>query len=202
MTNLIIVLSSIILGFQLKSLIDNLLNIRKEKKRKKLKNKVFSDLHNNLIFSKFKSRINNTVYISSRLSDEGDIDIIYLIDKSDIHIFKNGDCIYTSDDVDKKTIDNIIEVILLNFKNNINDVVTIFGTTFNRDEFQNYFKSIEDIKNLIEVEPEKSDIDQIYHENETKFDIDEILDRINTVGIKNITQAELKFLKEYSGKKD
>jgi hypothetical protein len=33
-----------------------------------------------------------------------------------------------------------------------------------------------------------------------KYDIDEILDRINIVGINNLTKAELEFLRKY-GKK-
>jgi hypothetical protein len=208
MVDFLIILSSIFLGFQLKSIIDNISNIRKEKKRVKLKNDVFKEILLNLKNSTFKSRLNNTVYISTNLKSEGDIDLIYLIDKINVHIFKDDNCIYTSDDVDREIIDSIIEFILNKFEKEINDVVNVFGITFNRIEFENHFGiKMEDLKRGIKTDDlnliDQSDIDQIYHENEMKFDIDEILDRINVVGIKNLTQAELKFLKEYSsGKKD
>jgi hypothetical protein len=208
MVEFLIILSSIFLGFQLKSIIDNISNIRKEKKRVKLKNDVFKEILLNLKNSTFKSRLNNTVYISTNLKSEGDIDLIYLIDKINVHIFKDDNCIYTSDDVDREIIDSIIEFILNKFEKEINDVVNVFGITFNRIEFENHFGiKMEDLKRGIKTDDlnliDQSDIDQIYHENEMKFDIDEILDRINVVGIKNLTQAELKFLKEYSsGKKD
>jgi len=208
MVDFLIILSSIFLGFQLKSIIDNISNIRKEKKRVKLKNDVFKEILLNLKNSTFKSRLNNTVYISTTLKSEGDVDLVYLIDKINVHIFKDDNCIYTSDDIDKEIIDSIIEFILNKFEKEINDVVQVFGITFNRIEFENHFGiKIEDLKKGIKMEDlsliDQSDIDQIYHENEMKFDIDEILDRINVVGIKNLTQAELNFLKEYSsGKKD
>jgi uncharacterized protein (UPF0335 family) len=208
MVEFLIILSSIFLGFQLKSIIDNISNIRKEKKRVKLKNDVFKEILLNLKSSTFKSRLNNTVYISTTLKSEGDVDLVYLIDKINVHIFKDDNCIYTSDDVDKEVIDSIIEFILNKFEKEINDVVQVFGITFNRIEFENHFGiKIEDLKKGIKMEDlsliDQSDIDQIYHETEMKFDIDEILDRINVVGIKNLTQAELNFLKEYSsGKKD
>ena len=202
MVNFLIILSCIFLGFQLKSIIDNISNIRKEKKRVKLKNDIFKEILLNLKNSTFKSRLNNTVYISTNLKSEGDVDLMYLIDKINVHIFKDDNCIYTSDDVDREIIDSIIEFISNKFEKEINDIVSVFGITFNRIEFENHFGiKIEELKNRSEIKTE-SDIDQIYHENEMKFDIDEILDRINVVGIKNLTQAELKFLKEYSGKKD
>ena len=203
MVNFLIILSSIFLGFQLKSIIDTLSYREREKKRVKLKNDIFKEILLNLKNSTFKSRLNNTVYISTNLKSEGDVDLVYLIDKINVHIFKDDNCIYTSDDVDKEIIDSIIEFISNKFEKEINDIVSVFGITFNRIEFENHFGiKIEELKKRSEIKTE-SDIYQIYHENEMKFDIDEILDRINVVGIKNLTQSELKFLKEYSsGKKD
>jgi hypothetical protein len=203
MVNFLIILSCIFLGFQLKSIIDTLSYREREKKRVKLKNDIFKEILLNLKNSTFKSRLNNTVYISTNLKSEGDVDLVYLIDKINVYIFKDDNCIYTSDDIDKEIIDSIIEFISNKFEKEINDIVSVFGITFNRIEFENHFGiKIEELKKRSEIKTE-SDIDQIYHENEMKFDIDEILDRINVVGIKNLTQSELKFLKEYSsGKKD
>jgi hypothetical protein len=43
-----------------------------------------------------------------------------------------------------------------------------------------------------------SDIDRIIEENEYKFDIDSILDRISEVGIENLSPEEKKFLDNFN----
>ena len=47
---------------------------------------------------------------------------------------------------------------------------------------------------------ELSDIDMIIEENEDRFDVDSILDKISKVGMEKITKEELDFLKEQSKK--
>jgi acid stress-induced BolA-like protein IbaG/YrbA len=45
---------------------------------------------------------------------------------------------------------------------------------------------------------EMSDIEKIKRQNEVKFNIDDILDRITSVGIENLTPEEKRFLDSYN----
>lgn len=210
MSIFLIILSSVWLGININVFYTGLRNRISEKKKFNEKNKHFSEILSNItsepVKAKFKSRVNNTIYISTKLKDKGDVDLIYLMDKNDIAIFKNDDCIYTSENVDKETVDKIMQSVGHVFSNEINDVVNILGFTFDRPEFEKSFGvKMEDVKKMMSsftnsITQDDSEIDKIYHENQMRFDIDEILDRINIVGIKNLTKAELEFLRKYSKK--
>jgi hypothetical protein len=73
---------------------------------------------------------------------------------------------------------------------------------FSRDEFESKFKiKVEDIKKGMfghSPKEEVSDIEKIKRQNEVKFNIDDILDRITSVGIENLTPEEKKFLDSYN----
>lgn len=202
----LIMISSVFLGISIHSFYIRLADRLAEKKRLKKKNKHFSEVLSNLrsrpTRANFKSRVNGTIYISTSTEANGEVDLIYLIDKKDVAIFKNDECIYTSEGVDKDIISKIIESISSTFSNEINDVFNILGFTFSRKDFEKSFGvKIEDVKKMMNIQnQEDSEIDKIYHQNEMRFDIDEILDRINIVGIKNLTKAELEFLRKYSKK--
>ena len=86
--------------------------------------------------SRFKSRINTTVHIESSLIDHGNIDIIYLLDKNDIAIFKGTRCLYTSDKVDKSVVESITETINVLYKKEISEVVDFFGLVLSKKEFE------------------------------------------------------------------
>ena len=47
---------------------------------------------------------------------------------------------------------------------------------------------------------ENSDIQNIIKKNNNKFNIDDILDKINRVGIENLTKEEKDFLNNYNQK--
>ena len=59
---------------------------------------------------------------------------------------------------------------------------------------------VEDIKkgNFRGLKEEMSDIEKIKKRNSVKFNIDEILDRISSVGIENLTPEERNFLDNYN----
>ena len=148
--------------------------------------------------SKFVNRINTTVFIKTNLDDYGDVNLVYLMDKKDVAIFRNSKCIYSSESVDKGLIDSIVSTIDKKFEGEINDVVEILGFTFSREDFEKTFKiKVEDLKTMSVQQPE-SDIDRILEENSSKFDIDEILDKINKVGIENLTTEEKEFLNNFN----
>lgn len=153
----------------------------------------FQELLDGLSKSSFKNRINDTIYINSKLKEYGDITVIYLLDKEDIGIMKGNTCVLTSHSVDKKLIKDIIDSINHIYKKEINDVVNVLGFTFSKDEFEKtYGIKVEDLKR---GQIKKSEIEKIKTENEIKFNIDDILDKINKVGIENLTAEENNFLK-------
>jgi len=151
--------------------------------------------------SKFINRINSTVFIKTKLNDYGDVSVVYLMDKKDIAIFKENKCIYSSESTDKELIKSIVTTINNKYEENINDVVEILGFTFSREDFENTFKiKVEDLKTMTQSPQPESDIDKIIESNESKFDIDEILDKISKVGMENLTDQEKNFLNNFNNK--
>jgi hypothetical protein len=147
--------------------------------------------------TKFKSRVNNTIYIETNLSDYGDVGLVCLLDKKDISIFKDEKCIYTSNLINSDLINEITKAIELKHNKDINDVVEILGFVFSREDFEKSFNvNIKEIKNG--VKKEESDIEKILKKNKKRFDIDEILDKISKVGIENLTEEEKQFLNNYN----
>lgn len=173
-----------------------------EKQTNKL-NSQFKQILSNISMGKsiFKNRVNNTVFIGSNLEEHGDVDVIYMMDNKDVAIFKENKCIYTSEGANKEIVNDLTFTIEKRFKNQINDVVDILGFKFYREEFEKAFKvDMEDIKKQFGLDLDNSDIDKIKKENETRFDIDEILDKISKQGIDSLTFEERIFLDEYSRK--
>ena len=155
--------------------------------------------------SKFKTRVNDMVYLSVSLEEHGDVDLIYLLDKDDIAIFQDTKCLYTSDGIDKSLVDEIISTIYKIYGKKINDVVEILGFVFYREEFENSFNiKVEDLKksNLFSnLSNDMGEIEKIKNENKKRFNIDEILDKISSFGIASLTIEERLFLDNYSNEK-
>lgn len=156
--------------------------------------------------SRFKTRVNNTVYIGVKLEDYGRVDIVYFLDKKEnqLNIFKGDKLIMTSDLVDEELLNEIISSINRVHYHRIVDVVEILGLVFYREDFERSFgvsfqelkeKSINMMKSMSE---DQSDIQKIINKNNTKLDIDDILDKINKVGIENLTEEEKEFLNNYN----
>jgi hypothetical protein len=191
-------LLGIIIGFKL---LDWLRSRAEEKSRKSIIgniNNQFDEILRAIKIgrSKFKSRVNSTVYIESTLSEHGSVDVVYFIDKSDIAIFKDGRCIYTSHEVEKSKIDNIVKEIIKRYKHEIENIVSILGMVFSKDEFERIFKiKFEDLNISVN---ETSDIDRILEDNNNRYDIDEILDKISKGGISSLSPDEKKYLEDYS----
>lgn len=169
-------------------------------------NKQFKQILNNLGAgtSRFKSRVNSTVHIESVLNDHGSIDIIYLLDKNDVAIFQGTKCLYTSDKADKKVINSITEAINLLYSREISEVVDFFGLVLSKHEFERQFKlDINEIQKLVKNSGsvEISDVDKIIDNNNTKFDVDEILDKISKHGIDILTPEEKRFLDNWGNEK-
>jgi len=198
----IIIICSFGLGF----LCSNLVKIYLEQvESEKLTNKVngiYSNLLENIYSNKtvFISRINNTVSIETSIEEEGLLNIMYMMDKKDVAIFKNDKCIYTSELLDDDILDEIISAIDTYHNDNILDTVNMMGLIFSRQDFEKKFNvKVEYLqKNMYGPNQEVSDIDRIKNENENKYNIDDILERITSVGIENLTSDEREFLDNYN----
>ena len=57
----------------------------------------------------FTSRINNTVQLHTEIEDEGEVQIMYFLDRQDVSIFRDGDCLYTSNLIEKDLIEKILK---------------------------------------------------------------------------------------------
>ena len=153
--------------------------------------------------SRFKTRVNQTSYISVKLTEHGKVNVVYLMDKKDIAIFKEDKCLYTSDQVDQNLLTDIITAIENRHGWRIEDVVNVLGFVFYREDFEKSFgMKFDDISKSLGMRQQQSDseIDNIVNNNETKFDIDEVLDKIGKLGIEMLSEEEREFLDNYSKK--
>jgi hypothetical protein len=200
MSMLITIVSLLSIGFLIGFNTRNLVSFYENKKKIKSLNKKFLNILNELESgrSKFRTRFSNTVYININLEEYGKVDVVYMIDKNDIALFKGSDCILTTHSVNREIIDKIINKIKRFHDNDINDIVNIFGLIMNRKEFENLTKvKIEDF-GKIRYDNELSDINKIVKSNESKFNIDDILDKISSIGIESLSSDEKRFLEDYS----
>ena len=192
------------LGYLFNNLLRKIIEGYNDGKYRKEITDFFQSVLDNLYTNKtgFVSRINGTVTIMTELNKIGMVNVVYLMDRRDIAIFKGDKCIYTSDPIDKSLVDQIIVGVDVFYKHEINDIVNVLGMVFSRDEFESKFKiKVEDIKKGMfghSPKEEVSDIEKIKRQNEVKFNIDDILDRITSVGIENLTPEEKKFLDSYN----
>jgi hypothetical protein len=152
----------------------------------------------------FVSRVNHTVIVDTRLSNLDIVNLVYLMDKGILCIFKNNQCLYTTESIDTDLASELLMEINEKFNNQINDVVDIMGMTISKEEFQ---LKIDEMKKWNIDNPNalqdmdlssKSDLDEINEENKNKFDTDEILDKINKFGIKSLSNDELNYLNNQS----
>jgi hypothetical protein len=157
--------------------------------------------------TRFKTRINNVVYIGVKLADYGRVDVVLFLDKRDISIFRENKCIITSDLVESSLLKELIETLETVHYHKIIDTVEILGMVFSREDFEKQFNvNFDEIKEktnrmmdaMRNGGEELSDIDKIINKNKSKLDIDDILDKINKVGIENLTKEEKDFLNNYN----
>lgn len=191
------------LGYVFSSFIRKVMEKIADDESSKKVNDVYSNLLNNVHGDKtiFTSRINNTVSLETLLDGEGKVNVMYMMDKKDIAIFKNDNCIYTSNLVKPDLLDEIITAIDIYHKTKILDTVNMMGLIFSREEFEKKFNiRVEDMKKGMYAPMEVYDIDKMINEDEIDFDIDYILDRISEVGIENLTPNEKEFLDNYNSK--
>lgn len=203
--NTMILIIIFILGFLYAKLVESV--------KEKLKNKrlladglnQFKEILENIKMGRavFVSRVNQTIMIDTKLKKYDIVNIVYLMDKRIVCIFKENKCIYTSDIIDSELNDTIISNIHEQYGKEIDDVVEVLGVTISRDELETKIKDFEDNNKNISFDlnsfkKESTDIEKIIEENEERFEVDSILDKINKLGMEKITKEELEFLKTQS----
>jgi hypothetical protein len=184
------------------------LSIKSKVNNKKLINKIsnkFSEVLSNLKTKKalFVSRVNNTVLIDMRIKELDIVNIVYIMDRNIVCIFKDNQCLYTTESVDESLQNEILSEINNKFNREINDVVDVMGTIISKEEFQNKIKELSILTsqsnlNIEDLIKESTESEIINEENDLKLDIDEILDKINKNGLESLSKFELEFLNNYS----
>ena len=160
----------------------------------------FKEVLSNLKGNKavFVSRVNQTVIVDTRLTKLDVVNIVYLMDKQIVCIFKDNNCMYTTDSLDINLKSEILDEINNKFNKEINDVVDVMGMTISREEFQQKLEDIQKFAmkniNLDSLVGGENEMDQIVQDNEIKFDVDTILDKISKDGIESISKEEKEFL--------
>ena len=195
-----------ILGFLYAKIVDKIKAYFKDKKLLKDMVVQFEEILSNIKKGQavFVSRVNHTVMLDTKLKDYNIVNVVYLMDKSIVCIFKENKCIYTSETIDKTLNENIINNIHEQYGKQIDDVVEVLGVTISREELESKLKDFESINPESELnnlmKKETTEIERIVEENEERFDVDSILDKISKHGMEKITQEELDFLKNQSNK--
>ena len=183
--------------------------ILKKEKEKKLSNvkSVFNEVLENLKSgnSKFKNRFGSVAYISTHLKKEGQVDIVYMLHKNSISLFKGEKCIYNSDDIKKQTVTKIINELEDNHGEDIHNVVNFLGVIYSKPDIEKMLGvKWEDFQSTLNknLSMSRGDsniiIDNDSFSNEFQFDIDDILDKIGRFGINSLTIEERKYLDDYS----
>ena len=206
-SNIILLGGGFVLGILFYMILDSLSKYLKSKKIIDDSSNQFNEIINNLKTgtTNFVSRVNETIFIDTNLKDWKDVSIIYLIDKQMVCIFKDNKCLYTTEIVDETLKNKLITEICEKYKTEIDDVIEIMGTKISKSEFEsrvNEFKSssMDGLNFNFVTEEQDSEVDQIVTDNESKFDLDEILDKLAKNGYNRslLSKEEIQFLDQKS----
>jgi hypothetical protein len=141
--------------------------------------KIFISVKDNIHVMTFKQRIHQFVHFTS-----GNYTVVYIMDKKELAIFENENCIAISNQLESKVPVEIMNFIDTNFKKQIDeDVINVQGYVVSK----NFIKSME----------KPSDIEEMIEDNELKYSLDDILDKISVNGMSNLTEEEKEFLNNY-----
>ena len=135
---------------------------------------------------KFIARYNNNVTFRVSTKSKGVVDMIVFFDKKDLGLFDKGDCVLTTQNADRKIITDICQKLEDTYEKDLKDCVQIMGNIVDRKTISRLNPNI----NFPSAFPEE-------RIEEPQFTIDDILDRINQVGMDKLTQDEKNFLDQY-----
>jgi hypothetical protein len=178
-----------ILGFSLFIFLTKMVNKINLKKIQDEYNKFFSEVKE-LVGSKsfkFINRYNDHLTFRVTTKSLGKVTLIMVLSKRDISIFQKNECIYTTQHADVNLIKSIVDNIEKTYESQIKDCFQIMG-------------NIVDKSSIRKMNPD-ADFPEAFPRPELPiYSIDDILDRINEVGIHNLTPEEKQFLQNYQKK--
>lgn len=192
-------------GFFTKALIDGIISLKKQLKEKKEIEQKFKQVLRKLRKgkSKFKTRVNETVYIDMDLNEIGNVDIILFLDTKKVAIFKDSKCLHISDSINDDFKNEIVNEIEKLYNSDIEDVIELLGNKISKKEIDNklneFLKNskIDDVFKVTDMYNQITD-----EENEektyTEEDINIIFDKISKDGLDSISEEEKRILDEYS----
>lgn len=187
-----------ILGFLFKAFIDGIKATGAAMKIKKDNEQKYKQVLRRIRKGKssFKTRVNNTVYINTKLHETGEVDIILFLDTKKVAIFQNNACLHTSDAINEELKNEIVKEIEERYAVEIEDVVDLLGNKISRKEIDDRMNEIlsTNVEELFQTLNTKNTEDSPY----TQEDIDAIFDKIAKNGITSISDEEKKILDDYS----
>jgi hypothetical protein len=130
----------------------------------------------------FLSRFNSQVMFKANLKSIGEVNLILLLESKELSIFQGDKVIYTTHYADKNLIDTLIFNIENFYKQQIDNCYNIMGNIIDKGSIR-------------KLNPNAQFQEAFPNPEKKSLDLDSILDRINEVGISNLTKEEKEFLK-------
>lgn len=176
----------IVVGFLMSIGLIKLKNYSNQKKLEDESNSVFKEINKLVGLESFKfiSRFNDTLTFVVKTESKGKVSLLVLLDKNDVLILQKKNVIYTTEHADKKIISSIISGVKMMYEKQIQDCYIILGNIIDKKTIKKLNPSIE----FPDAHPKSGS---------TIYTLDYILDRINEVGIENLTPEEKQFLENY-----
>ena len=153
-------------------------------KNKKVKD-TFDKVFGNLNEVSFNKRVNNYVYL-----DSGEITVLIDLKKNVIYLSRGDEFLTDSRHLDENLSNKLLKDISSHFYKEINDVLILGEYLFSRNLSSIAFESHNSNEDNQDEDLEfESDFEEV------KFNVDMLLDKINSFGISSLTEEEIKFLK-------
>lgn len=177
--------------------------IHKNKHIQKIKD-AYNELYNNVLTDKvyFNNRYDDTIFLNTTLSLYGEVEIIMYLGKKEVFIIKDNVTLFTSELIDYEQIDKMKRTIIVKHKTDICNTIELNGKIYYKNDYdikikEVFNKIISEFDISFDSDPNIHNIlKNIRAQNiKTKYNLNDILDKINKVGYDNLTLDEKEFLK-------
>jgi len=177
------------LGFALFFYLTKLVNHLNLKKIQDDYNTFFTEIKDLVGSNSFRfiNRVNDHLTFRVTTKSKGKVTLIMVINKKNISIFQKNECIYTTQHADPDLIQSIIDDIEMIYDSQIKDCFQIMGNVVDKGSIR-------------KMNPNADFPEAFPKLEEIIYNIDDILDRINEVGMQNLTPEEKDFLQNYQKK--
>lgn len=135
---------------------------------------------------KFLSRFNDHLTFKVTTKSLGKVTLIVALSKRDISIFQKNELIYNTHYADPNLIKDIFNDIESTYDKQIKDCFQIMGNIVDKGSVRKINSDVE--------------FSEAFPKEENIISIDDVLDRINEVGMQNLTPEEKDFLQNYQKK--